>query len=398
MSRQLRGRFWYKSRCLPRGAITCREASRRSRQTLPHMTLIAAIRANSVHFLVGDILLSGPQTQGQSVSLPAMGDVTGFFGDIGWGVSGLRQKIALISDNCAVAWSGSMLGARVALTELRELAKTDVLTHVSAREFLESHLDADSLGTSFVGLVLDPGCSTMFGVRADKVSSGGDGAAFVSGSGAPYVHSFASFLGMPDNVNGATRLDIAHTQVQRFLAYLLRLELHAADEAAPIRSFFGGGYETAFPRRNKIVKGPDFTTIFWAARTIGDKVDLEVDFVVKQHYEGEYLVLRTFFPIAGGGKEEIQVVEPIWGAGALPGQDQLLSIELGSDYIQNFVTVRDGPYKDLLISTYRQLPGAEHVLITQGPGRKITFAPSLQFLQDTFRAIQGRRTSTPHER
>src|SRR5687768_569719 len=102
------------------------------------MTLIATFSVNKYPVVFGDLLLTGPASAGKRVALPTQGPDHDFFGDSGWAISGLTQKVNIVSPNCAIAWAGSWLEARCAISGLRDLAQSQTLTTDVVRSFLRA--------------------------------------------------------------------------------------------------------------------------------------------------------------------------------------------------------------------------------------------------------------------
>ena len=117
------------------------------------MTAIAAYSVDSCPVVFDDLLISGPSDKPNQVATPAGGDVTNFFGNSGWEIRGLVQKVVILSPDCAFAWSGSYVAAHVAIKELREIAAQEELTPTRINSFLSSHPDLIRHGASFVGWV-----------------------------------------------------------------------------------------------------------------------------------------------------------------------------------------------------------------------------------------------------
>lgn len=119
------------------------------------MTAIAAFSVDRCPVVFGDLLLTGPRESSRQVAVPAIGDVHDFFGGSGWSILGLEQKVVLINQHCVLAWAGSWLGASVAISELRFLASTQVLTADGVRAFLAGHPDVRAQGVGFIGWVYE---------------------------------------------------------------------------------------------------------------------------------------------------------------------------------------------------------------------------------------------------
>jgi hypothetical protein len=88
------------------------------------MTLIARLAINGAPFLIGDVLLTSPIVGGP-VILPILGDVTQALARRGlrFGIT-FKQKVNLLGDRLAVAWSGPIEQAERAIRVLSSLSPT----------------------------------------------------------------------------------------------------------------------------------------------------------------------------------------------------------------------------------------------------------------------------------
>jgi hypothetical protein len=101
------------------------------------------------------LILSGPTSEKRSaVYIPTLGDVTDFFGDSGWGIHGLRQKIRVIGPKLAIAWTGSLVGAGVAIRNLATRFETaDVIEPEALIAMLRETPELKDFPASFVGWI-----------------------------------------------------------------------------------------------------------------------------------------------------------------------------------------------------------------------------------------------------
>jgi hypothetical protein len=120
------------------------------------MTLAAALVIDSVPVVIADMLVSGVATE--SLHLPTSGDVSCLLPNRNK-LTGLGQKIALLSDNLVVAYAGDVLNARVVFRALRrELGGR----FVSVREVEQFFTDKQPLlkRIALVGFLVEPSDAT----------------------------------------------------------------------------------------------------------------------------------------------------------------------------------------------------------------------------------------------
>lgn len=255
--------------------------------------------------LFGDLLLTGP-TSGRAVAVPAQGDVQGFFGDSGWSISGLRQKVCLLSDSCVVAWAGSWLGARVAIAELRRRALCGDLTVEDATGYLASEPELKRNPAAFVGLTYSAGYLHQFHFGAEAFQTPSLGLAYVSGSGANAIHEFANLLqSMESAATGSPTVgNQAIASALSLGGLLLQSEFRGRDAAATLRSMFGGGYEIAYFSDDRMQKLPEITYVVWEAQIDESNVHVShPQLLIKQMYSGDHLLIKS-------ARIESSVVDP----------------------------------------------------------------------------------------
>jgi len=79
--------------------------------------------------MLGDILMSGVERPGEPARLPTIENITEVFAE-GSGLvpTGLRQKIAILSDDLIIGWSGDYIAARTVITDLYTKTKIKPFT------------------------------------------------------------------------------------------------------------------------------------------------------------------------------------------------------------------------------------------------------------------------------
>lgn len=100
------------------------------------MTIIFGFSMGDYPVLIGDVLLSGEKESGPQ-SLPAIGPVPhSLTDDFGIVVAGVRQKINILHDRLALAWSGSFVAAYTLARKLKEYANENELSTEAVSEII----------------------------------------------------------------------------------------------------------------------------------------------------------------------------------------------------------------------------------------------------------------------
>jgi hypothetical protein len=246
----------------------------------------------------GDLLISGPSDKPNQVATPAGGDVTDFFGDSGWGIRGLVQKVVILSPDCAMAWSGSYVGARVAIKELREIAAHEQLTAARISSFLSSHPDLAQHSASFVGWAREPdGRFRQFWHQANYVfETGLFGKISIAGSGSDAIKELVdlSLQGERHETGDVNPAAKAICSGLSFASMLLSAELQGGEAAPTLLNMFGGGYEVAAFFNGSFQKIPENTLLVWEARNTSSGLLIGLPrLIVKQHYYHDILLMKS---------------------------------------------------------------------------------------------------------
>lgn len=304
------------------------------------MTLIATFRLSDCPVLFGDLLVTGPQSQPNPCThLPAIGDVSDFFGESGWGVAGLHQKVVLISDDCAIAWAGSWLGARIAMAGLRSLAKNGPLSVNAVLQYLASESDLKRHPIALVGFVVEGEHLNHFRFQADEYSSPTLGSVFMAGSGSQAIHVFSEYLAKARlHVTGdENRLSVAFGKSLVLGGLLLQAEHREASSATSVLSMFGGGYEIASHFDGKFRKLADVTYVMWEAEQDTPSLSLP-QLVVRQKYIDEHLLIHsarvsraTVTGLHTIEDQQRHLVPPMYDSDRRNAEAALLTMSLGSE-------------------------------------------------------------------
>ncbi|MEG4574066.1 hypothetical protein QUA56_15425 [Microcoleus sp. N3A4] len=155
------------------------------------MTLIAAFYINNHPVLIGDVLISCPDPS-QLINIPTHENLKISPPEDLWrGVSGLRQKVNIISSNLMVAWCGDWCAAHTLLKELKARSDAENFTRNSLNFFFESDEIRDWMGKAevcFIGYIMDDDGIKEFkhsfnGAKINEIKIPTYGNTFIAGSG-----------------------------------------------------------------------------------------------------------------------------------------------------------------------------------------------------------------------
>jgi hypothetical protein len=213
------------------------------------MTFIAQVAIRGVPFLIGDLLTSTPD--GKSIHLPTIGEhlpgPTNPFGQ----PAGLCQKVVLVSRNCALAWSGSLVVARRVISDLRSASNRAPLTlaGISAylTEFDTQVPERDEL--RLVGLLHDGREIVSFNYKATRIDLprvdawiAGSASNHVSVSDEGEVSSFvANMVGqLTESIEPIVGVGHAALMLQSILT------MRELVDQSTLQSGYGAGYEIVY--------------------------------------------------------------------------------------------------------------------------------------------------------
>lgn len=364
------------------------------------MTVIAAYSVESFPVVFGDLLITGPSRTTRNVGVPAIGSVGDFFGDSGWAILGLRQKVVIVRDDCVLAWAGSWLGARVAIADLKALSSEEPWTAEMVENFLSSHEDVARHETAFVGWVHEKKNNRFVQFRhgAEILEAGPMGQMSLQGSGASAIKDFVRRRGSMDRkvTGGADPAVLAATSALSMASIFLRAELHGGDAAPTLRNSFGGGYEVATFSAGKFVKVSDFTFLVWSAVVTDQGVRLSAPhLVVKQTYFDDVLLIRSARMAASSEgvielvEEQCHLVSPMYESATKVAREQALAVPYDSSVLCHCFVVTSSTTSghSLFTRIQRTSESSPAIKITDMKG-KLVIAVNRTFVQELVVSIQ----------
>jgi hypothetical protein len=365
------------------------------------MTAIAAFKVDGCPVVFGDLLVTGPTGTKRSVGLPAIGDAYEVFGDSGWSIQGLKQKVVIINEKCVLAWAGSYIAAKVAIEELRGLSVQTTLTADGVRAFLAAQPDVAQHGVSFVGWVLedDSGRFTQFRHDAEVINGSALGRVILQGSGVSAIREFVNLWGAGERrergeVNAAAR---ALSTGFSMAGMLLRAELQGGVSAPTLLSMFGGGYEVAAFINGAFRKVGNLTFLIWSANVSAQGVELTLpQLIVKQIYSGDELLLRSARVEMENEQlhlvdEQGHIISPMFESDVQATEAELLGISYDSPLLCHCIIVEGSALSGPMLYTRVQQTSlsSEPTISFKNFDGQFVISVSNAFLQDLASSLQA---------
>jgi hypothetical protein len=262
------------------------------------MTIITAFSLKGCHALLGDALITGPiEDTFNGYLTPAFREEEDPYGQSGWGIRGLQQKVVLINDYCSISWAGTEIIARAIISELKAHSRNHVI-HLDDIEKLVDQLSlSEREEIQLIACVIENDRANLWGYGVKKISSKYFDTVYVGGSGS---ESLKMFLDQFESLNILEpRLD----EISAFLAStcatiltnFLNDERNIQYKGSPILEGFGGIYEVAVTESGKIKKIPETTSVYFDAHLDENQI-FQVSMpklIIKQKFENDVLLVRS---------------------------------------------------------------------------------------------------------
>jgi hypothetical protein len=267
------------------------------------MTLISIISPNDFPVLLGDLLISAPASNdGRRVSLPSFISETRSeeLTNGSFSIVGLSQKVAVINDYLAVAWSGSKIAAKGVLTDLKENVPPTPMTSDDFFKYLDSLNYKETTELSLIGLAIDAeGKIHRFAQNHKLVKYDPLNKIYVAGSGADdfVSHLLESF---PEDFKTSGEMNAYSKAISSVLIYGGLLFFNEMNSRSNLEYYYGGGFEFVTPIRDAdtdtvgLKKIPEITTLFWIDDQRSGNITM-APVVFKQRYIGDVLVITRCF-------------------------------------------------------------------------------------------------------
>lgn len=364
------------------------------------MTIIAAYQVDGRPALLGDLLITG-STEGNAprVAVPAAGDVHEFFGDSGWAVLGLYQKVALLGRHCAVAWAGDWLGARLAISHLKELSATRPLTRHEIWDYLHSDADVRKFNLSLVGLIREGNDWYLFHSQGEEIESGYLGPMYIAGSGSVVLRSIARNVTNEDTWSKGPNESASIKAIMKSFSlagFLLQMEYRGGNIATTIMNMFGGGYEIAYVANNEVRKVDEITYVFWEADLRSKPARLSFpQLAIKTKYLDDHLFIRSVLLDYEAGDAEQQaeseqqhLIRPIFRSSINRNPEEFSSIPLHSPLFCHCAFIHvDERHMGVMTSLHGDSPSNPNLKFEREDGHTVLHLPD-GFEKEFFEAIQ----------
>ncbi len=282
------------------------------------MTIVARLAIRDYPTLIGDLLLSGPELPGFAPALPTVKDVAARFPPGSNPVPrATGQKIAMVTDQLVVGWSGQLGTARDVICELRRKSAITPFIMASLDQHFDSLSPAVWKDIGLLGFIRDPNGIARFLRHAEEMKTTLFGNVGLLGSGAADIEQFLT--GLKQLPNAIEREMNALEQSLGFALHLtgtfLSLEQMTAES---ISKYYGAGYEIASLMGERFEKMGDVTYIFWKAIAHDGQpwLDKQPMRLFRYAYIGDMLVIRAFsFECSGQSlraHDDLHLVTPVY--------------------------------------------------------------------------------------
>lgn len=276
------------------------------------MTLIARARFGSVPIYFGDLLLSKEGDNARPVNIPAADDINALLSaSRSRSVSGICQKLNMISDRLIVAWAGNFVHARAAIREIADLERAGELCRGNIRVVLDRIPLSEKNDISLVGSVCSPESGSdrvlieHFNYRANKHTDT-EQEIVISGSGeGAFMEILPQTISQePPPIDEHKRFFWAEN-----IGLVMAAELigHEITIGSNLLDWWGGGIEVATYENGKFVKHGNVLHTFWHQNLSksNDGIHLDPKFI-KYDYFHDALVIQKFeCDFTGEGKVSV---------------------------------------------------------------------------------------------
>lgn len=370
------------------------------------MTLIVGFTVGTQPVLLGDLLISGPEPKHDSLNLPTIGESQKVF-PVGSGfmITGITQKVNVLSENLMIAWAGRRYIAKSILTELNALIRREPLTIESLKEYFEDFERSENRRqVHFVGAFVENANVHSFSIGGEVVSDPAWRDLRLAGTGTEDVKTFLKNVqplklittGSPDPPLQAVARSLTLT------AHLLQLELQ---NQSTLLQFYGAGYEIASLVAGRFAKIADVTYLLWEADATGKALQLgQPYYIVKNSYRNRVLAIRSSrltdktrdgMPLFD---ESTHLVEPAFRA---ISEEDVVTFrskppDMNSRFLVNLFLIRyrDGSTEWMNRIDYRVTPNTHVVFVERTDG--IGVAIERRFVESILAELQSRISVRQH--
>lgn len=264
------------------------------------MTLIARVELDHINAYLGDLLLSKDGDASTPVDIPAADNINALLPEhCTRAISGLHQKISLLSDRLTVAWAGSYIQARAMMRDLLQLEAEGKLGLDQIQNHILSVPESERNDLSLLVSVCTPDKSGGSGVYVENIEYNAihlrrEGERHVvAGSGSD------AFLNLLPQITDQlekfpAESDDAFIQIEAAsLAMAAEFIGHEMLIGTNLLDWWGGGFEVAVLRDQKFTKLGNILHTFWRVEKSEERCSLWLKpTFIKYDYFNEALIIQ----------------------------------------------------------------------------------------------------------
>jgi hypothetical protein len=256
------------------------------------LTLVAVAVSDKWPILFGDLLLSSSVPPAKEISLPTQNISPSKREQSDFWITGLTQKLCIITDCLAVGWSGTKITAKTIIHEMTKSFTPGQPVSLGEVEAFFKQIDYGD-DVSIIGMALGEGRISRFGWKAQKHTSTLFDEIRVAGSGSEH---FLQLLNTVDLsfLSGVDGLPVPYRPLGKVLLCVGGIVGEEMNTGSNFDSFYGGGFEFVLVNENKFEKLRDVTYLFWGVQVNSpEELRFRVHpLAVKFSYTRDILVVR----------------------------------------------------------------------------------------------------------
>lgn len=259
------------------------------------MTVIASFNINTCPILLGDLLISGNENLQSFLNVPTIGEITKIFPKgSGFVPTGLRQKIAILNENLALAWAGARISAQIIISNLLKEAQKKANWKLGDLSYFFTDYDKEHANNvGIVGYSNDGKGIFSFGYGANQIKYHSEkyGLVRLCGSGATSLKSYLDNFNIPPASRTTNPLETAVGNTLAITTYMTGLEKTTGSN---LIEYYGGGFEILSFVRRTFRKIDDITYLIWVGRQMSDlswRLSLP-ETCIKYYYQDDILLIK----------------------------------------------------------------------------------------------------------
>jgi len=321
------------------------------------MTIIASFFYANSPILFGDILAITNTKYLDWLNLPSQGNNFKKIADYStFGISGLVQKLTIITNDLVIASAGTIWGIKQVIGELKKLGKNPLSVKILKEFFKSSNIN--SITTTDVKLIayyLNPPKSRMYRFYYHVNDYENEQMAqfrhlSYAGSGSPLFSEVIKDLDwivpnlVPIFVDNEIKLinfkELFPELKSIYMTHHLLMEMTLFDYCSDFKAFkhkFGGGYEIIWYVENKFQIYDDYTIVIW--RYYIDQGLHAISHIIKpSHVNNTFLMRFMDFEPEGLARDETHEIKPIIDY-TIDSKKLDIKPEIGGRFLCNYIVL-----------------------------------------------------------